>query len=169
MLSLRQPIITNVLLLFHPVCDQVSLAFPTPRKVEGADRAAVWQRLQDVGAFEAVGAVSVQEEDACVGSRCFLSEDGSVEFLVVVVGDSMNFMCYICKVEYVFLDSKRDTEIELGVVRSFVFEELVNYLVDEVIVIHDVHACLYRLKIFYHYPYSSHRINSKFTIHLSVD
>jgi hypothetical protein len=109
MLSLRQPIITNVLLLLHPVCDQVSLAFPTPRKVKGANRAAVGERLQNIGAFEAVGAVAVQEENACVGSRCFLFEDGSVELLVVVVGDSMDFMCYICKVEYIFLDSKRDT------------------------------------------------------------
>lgn len=64
MLSLCQNGSTNVLLLLHPVSDQVALAFPATRKVKSAEGALFWEDGKETCTFEAVRPVTMHEEDA---------------------------------------------------------------------------------------------------------
>lgn len=86
MLSLRNPTFTNIFFLLHAVGDQVALALPAPRKIEGAQSIIFRQNLENIGALQSVRAIAVHKEDAKVLLRSFF-EERCVYFLVILVGN----------------------------------------------------------------------------------
>ena len=84
--ALSNIFLTNVLLLFVPVCIVLAATLSAPAKIKAAEIDIVREEIDDVGCLKDIGCESMHEEDAIGTGTWFAFDEYCVQrFLVLIV------------------------------------------------------------------------------------